>query len=133
MRATLIALLCSLASADAALAAEAVGDMIQLQRLNRESQQALQQIQQSPPDTDDGESPSQNIFRRNLDRHQQANQHALQERQRRQVLMQRQRNRIGQDPPWRQRMNAINRQWQYQLQQQHQLNRFQMQQRGLKR
>ncbi|MGB5611552.1 MAG: hypothetical protein WBM67_02735 [Sedimenticolaceae bacterium] len=103
---------------------EAAAGMSELMQLNRSSQQQLKTIQDSPGRVDAAQrEPGAD----QLDRQQVVEQQMLQERQRRELLMQNQRARTGADtglPPGPQSIQ----QQQFRRQQQNQLNRFRIQQ-----
>jgi len=102
-----------------ALSDEAVGEMLQLLQLNRASQQELGNIQ---------EPAHQNPQVEQLNRRQNTEQQVLQESQRREVLMQKQRAKVAPATGRPHRLQAIDRQTQFRLQQRNQLNRFRIQQ-----
>ena len=105
-------------------AADPVGEMPQLMQLNRASQQELQRIQSAPP-TPAAADPAERPWRKKAgDRRQQSRQQELQEAQRRELLLERQRAKATNKPPTQRRLDAIGRQRQFRTQQKHQLNRF---------
>ena len=119
-----------------AFSEETVVNMPQLMQLNRASQQELRDIQSAPRPSDEALSPSRpwrsGSRSRSLDRQQQVEQGTLQEGQRREVLMENQRAKTVPSTGFPRRLEAINQQRQYRLQQQNQLNRFRAQQ-GVRR
>jgi len=119
MRFALRTLFLGLLLSPPALCAEAAGEMPQLQQLNRASQQELRNIQ---------EPPDQNPQVEQLNRVQNTEQQVLQESQRREVLMQKQRAKVAPATGRPHRLQAIDRQTRFRLQQQNQLNRFRIQQ-----
>ena len=128
MRFTLRTLCLGLLLSPPAFCAEAVGEMPQLQQLNRASQTELRNIQE-PPDQAAKVGPlDQNPQAEQLNRIQNTEQQALQESQRREVLMQKQRAKVAPATGRPHRLQAIDRQTQFRLQQQNQLNRFRIQQ-----
>jgi len=130
MRCTLsIALLC-LAICVPAVAEETVVNMPQQMQLNRASQQELREIQSAPGPGEPVLPPSRpwRSGSDSLDRRQQAAQGALQESQRREVLMDKQRAKTAPGNGYPRRLDAINQKRQFRLQQQNQLNRFRVQQ-----
>lgn len=103
---------------------EAAAGMSELMQLNRSSQQQLKTIQDSPGRVDAAQrEPGAD----QLDRQQVVEQQMLQERQRRELLMQNQRARTGDDSGLPQGGQALQQQ-QFRRQQQNQLNRFRIQQ-----
>jgi hypothetical protein len=94
--------------------------MAQQMQLDQASQQRLQDIQAAPGGSEAGS--------RQRDRQQQLEQQALQERQRREVLMLNQRARIAPARGLPHRVQAIEQQQRFRRQQQNQLNRFSTQQ-----
>ena len=97
-------------------------ELPQLMQLNRSSQQELRNIQGTPEKGD----PQVN----QLNRRQTTEQQVLQENQRREVLMHKQRAKVAPATGRPQRLQAIDRQSQFRVQQQNQLNRFRIQQRA---
>ena len=106
---------------------EAPGAMPQLMQLNRASQQELADIQDraARPEAAPSTRPAE---AERLNRRQHTEQTLLQEDQRREVLMQKQRARVAPAGGRPHRLRAIDRQSRFRLQQQHQLNRFRGQQ-----
>jgi Na+-translocating ferredoxin:NAD+ oxidoreductase RnfC subunit len=100
----------------------------QLMQLNRASQQELRNIQGQPFGTGKAESGQQQSATRQLNRQQDLEQQALQERQRKDLLMQNARARTTKSPGLAPSLQAIQRQQQYRHQQRGQLNRFRVQQ-----
>lgn len=119
-----LALCCAGLLSATALAQPPIAEMPKQMQLDRASQQRLQDLQDPPvaPATDEAG------VREQINRRQQIEQRMLQERQRREILMRRQRSRTSPDPASRQRLDAINRHRQFQYQQQQQLNRFRIEQ-----
>ena len=117
-------LLCSPAFAD-----ETVADMPQLMQLNRASQQELRNIQSAPAPADPALAPKRpwRSEPRSLDRQQQLEQGTLQENQRRELLMRNQRAKAAPGTGYPRRLDAIDRQSQFRMQQQNQLQRFRAQ------
>jgi len=108
-------------------AAEPVGEMSQLMQLNQASEQELWWMQRPATPIPALPTTAEQHYARELQRQQRLEQRQLQESQRREVLLQRHRAPISGIPEARQRLDAINRQRQFQLQQQNQLNRFRTQ------
>jgi hypothetical protein len=111
-----------------ALCAEGAGEMPQLQQLNRASQQELRSIQEPADQAETVEPLDQNPRAEQLNRMQNREQQVLQESQRREVLMQKQRAKVAPATGRPHRLQAIDRQTRFRLQQQNQLNRFRIQQ-----
>jgi len=128
MRFTLRTLCLGLLLSPPAFCAEAVGEMPQLQQLNRASQQELRNIQEPSDQAGTVEPPDQNPQVEQLNRLQDTEQQVLQESQRREVLMQKQRAKVAPATGMPHRLQAIDRQTRFRLQQQNQLNRFRIQQ-----
>ena len=106
---------------------QGVAEMPQLQQLNRSSQQQLRGIQGNNGVPEKAWPPDQQAQSRSLNRHQLTEQQQLQETQRRTLIMEKQRARTA--PAGRsERLNAIDRQSRFRVQQQNQLNRFRIQQ-----
>jgi hypothetical protein len=105
-------------------AAEAAGEMSQLMQLNQASEQALWWMQQPPTPLPPTPTTAQQHYARELQRQQQVELRQLQEGQRRELLLRRQRATISGTPEAQRRLDAIHRQRQFQLQQGYQLNRF---------
>lgn len=106
---------------------QGVAEMPQLQQLNRTSQQQLRDLQGNAGVPEKTWPPSQQAQSRSLNRHQISEQQQLQETQRRNLIMEKQRARTA--PAGRsERLNAIDRQSRFRVQQQNQLNRFRIQQ-----
>jgi len=129
MRITLVSILMvffSLTHADGDPAANL--SQTQLMQLNRASQQELRNIQGQPFGTGKAESGQQQSATRQLNRQQDLEQQALQERQRKDLLMQNARARTTKSPGLAPSLQAIQRQQQYRHQQRGQLNRFRVQQ-----
>lgn len=106
---------------------QGVAEMPQLQQLNRTSQQQLRDIQGNAGVPEKAWPPDQQAQSRSLNRHQLSEQQQLQERQRRTLIMEKQRARTA--PAGRsERLNAIDRQSRFRIQQQNQLKRFRIQQ-----
>jgi hypothetical protein len=115
-----------------ALAQPPIAEMPKQMQLDRASRHQLQDLQGPPANPPVAPATGEARVREQLNRRQQVEQQMLQERQRREILMRRQRSGISPDPAWRQRLDAINRHRQFQRQQQQQLNRFRIEQ-GLPR
>ena len=113
-------------------AAGAGAEIPQQLQLNRASQQELREIQAVPGPPQPPISTERPWRKRSLDREQQLQQGTLQEHQRREVLMQKQRAKTTNRAPSRQRLDAIDRQQQHRSRQQQQLNRFRTQQRRVR-
>lgn len=106
---------------------QGVAEMPQLQQLNRASQQQLRGIQGNNGVPEKAWPPEQQEQSRSLNRHQLTEQQRLQETQRRNLIMEKERARTA--PAGRsERLNAIDRQSRFRVQQQNQLNRFRIQQ-----
>ncbi len=104
--------------------AEPVEGLPQQLQLDRASQQELWYLQQPSDDPQAAPSLDQRQARERLYRQQRVEQQMLQERQRRQLLLEHQRDSIRNVPPEQRRLDAIQRQRQFQLEQQRQLQRF---------
>ena len=114
-------------------AGDPVGEMPQLMQLNRASQQELQRIQ-APDGRPGTAAPTDRPWReKSLDRGQQREQRNLQEGQRRELLLQKQRAKSANKPATQRRQDAIGRQRKFRAQQQNQLNRFRTQRRSGRR
>lgn len=87
-------------------------------------------MQQPPATEEEVSDPVPYSVQRQRDRQQQSEQRVLQESQRRELLLLNRRARTAQPPYRPSRLDGIGRQRQFQLEQQHQLNRFRMQSRG---
>ncbi len=123
----LLPMVCAgLAAISAAFAAPPPGDVSQLQQLNRSSDASLDYLQR-PTGAPSSSIPQKPDAQRRLDSRQRAQQHWLQERQRRELLMLNQRARINPNPALPYRLQGIDMQRRFQLQQQNQLNRFRLQ------
>ena len=103
-----------------------------LNQLNNQSAQALRQMQQPkslyPPGALQPPSPAQATVRQGLDLQQQTEQRLLQERQRQEFIWRNRKPAAIPGPGIRPGLDAMNQQWQFQLQQQRQLDLFRMQQ-----
>jgi len=106
---------------------DAPGSMPQLIQLNRASQQELRDIQNPPELPGTAQPPPREPHTEQLHRRQDTEQQALQESQRREVLMRKQRAKVAPSAGTPYRLDAINSQRQYRMQQQNQLNRFRIQ------
>ena len=124
---------CLIALAIPAYAGEPVGEMPQLMQLNRASQQELQRIQSSEGRDATAVSPERPWRKKSLDRSQQLEQRGLQEDQRRELLMEKQRAKASNKPGSQRRLDAIGRQRKFRAQQQNQLKRFRGQRRSGRR
>ena len=133
MRRTASILSSLLALAFPAYAGDPVGEMPQLMQLNRASQQELQRIQSPEGPPGKAATPERPWRERSLDRGQQLQQRELQEGQRRELLLERQRAKTSNKPAAQRRLDAIGRQRKYRGQQQNQLNRFRTQWRPARR
>ena len=113
-----------------AISEETVVNMPQLNQLNRASQQELRNIQSVPDPSEPVLTPGRpwRSGSSSLGRRQQAEQGVLQESQRRELLMEKQRAKTAPGTGYPRRLNAIDQQRRYQRQQQNQLNRFRTQQ-----
>jgi len=107
-----------------------IASLPQLMQLNRANQERLRDIQQSPATEEQVSEPVPYSVQRQRDRQQQSEQRVLQESQRRELLLLNRRARTAEPPYGPSRLDGIGRQRQFQLEQQHQLNRFRMQSRG---
>ena len=106
---------------------QGVAEMPQLQQLNRTSQQQLRGIQGNAGVPEKAWPPDPQAQSESLNRRQLTEQQRLQETQRRTLMMEKQRARSA--PAGRsERLNAIDRQSRFRMQQQNQLNRFRVQQ-----
>jgi len=103
-------------------------DMSQLRQLNRAGEQELRNLQQPPGYPVPALSRDQQLMRQRLNVQQNTEQQMLQERQRRELLLLNHRAGMPVAPGWQLRLEAINRQRQFWLQQQNQMNRFRGQQ-----
>ena len=102
-----------------------------LNQLNTQSAQSLREMQQPRSLYSPGAlqpSAAQASVRQGLDRQQQTDQRLLQERQRHEFLWRNRRPATTPGPGVQPGLGAINQQWQFQLQQQRQLDLFRMQQ-----
>ena len=133
MRLTLPIFWLGLVSSAPAICEDAVAEMPQLQQLNRASQQQLRDIQDASEQPGALKPLVKDPQLEQLNRKQNTEQQVLQEGQRREVLMQGQRAKVAPSPGRPYRLQAIDRQSQFRLQQQYQLNRFRTQQRGRNR
>jgi hypothetical protein len=113
-----------------AVSEETVVNMPQLNQLNRASQQELREIQAAPAPSERPLTPSKpwRSGSGSLDRRQQAEQSVLQESQRRELLMNKQRAKTAPGTGYPRRLDAIDQQRRFQRQQHNQLNRFRSQQ-----
>jgi hypothetical protein len=128
---SLAALMCgALLSASPVKADPPIASLPQLMQLNRANQERLRDIRQSPATEEEVSEPVPYSVRRQRDRQQQSEQRVLQESQRRELLLLNRRARAAGPPYGPSRLDGIGRQRQFQLEQQHQLNRFRMQSRG---
>lgn len=107
-----------------------IANLPQHMQLNRANQERLRDIQQSPATEEEVSEPVPYSVQRQRDRQQQSEQRVLQESQRRELLLLNRRARTAEPPYGPSRLDGIGRQRQFQLEQQHQLNRFRMQSRG---
>lgn len=107
-----------------------IASLPQLMQLNRANQERLRDIQQSPATEEEVSEPVPYSVQRQRDRQQQSEQRVLQESQRRELLLLNRRARTAEPRYGPSRLDGIGRQRQFQLEQQHQLNRFRMQSRG---
>mgnify|MGYP001828773799 FL=1 len=129
--ASLAALKCAaLLSASPEKADPPIASLPQQMQLKRANQERLRDIQQSPATEEEVSEPVPYSVRRQRDRQQQSEQRVLQESQRRELLLLNRRARAAGPPYGPSRLDGIGRQRQFQLEQQHQLNRFRMQSRG---
>lgn len=106
------------------IAAQNQVDQLQLQQLNRASDATLRRIQQSPidPSTPARDTKSQ----RNIDRRQRAELQSLQNRQQRDLQMLNRRAKTRPTTGPSSSLRRLERQGQFQRQQQRQLNRFRL-------
>ena len=106
---------------------QGVAEMPQLHQLNRGSQQQLRDIQGNAGVPEKAWPPNPQAQSESLNRRQLSEQQRMQETQRRTLIMEKQRARAA--PAGRsERLNAIDRQSRFRLQQQNQLNRFRIEQ-----
>jgi hypothetical protein len=128
---SLAALACAaLLSAPAVKADPPIASLPQHMQLNRENQQRLRDIQESSAMEEEVLEPVPYSMQRQRDRQQQIEQRLLQEGQRRELLLLNRRARTAVPPHRPSRLDGIGRQRQFQLEQQHQLNRFRIQSYG---
>jgi hypothetical protein len=104
------------------------GSLPQQMQLNRDAQQELREMQRPPPFPLATPTDADRLMRERLNRKQQIDQQALQEAQRRELMFLRRRAAQVEGPETRLRLEAIDQQRQFRLQQQRQLNRFRNQQ-----
>ena len=127
MRTIVAVFLLCLSACLPAIADQGVAEMPQLQQLNRASQQQLRDIQGNAGVPEKAWPPNPQAPSESLNRRQLTEQQRLQETQRRTLMMEKQRARTA--PAGRsERLNAIDRQSRFRLQQQNQLNRFRVEQ-----
>lgn len=106
---------------------QGVAEILQLHQLNRGSQQQLRGIQGNAGVPEKAWPPNPQAQSESLNRRQLSEQQRMQETQRRTLMMEKQRARTA--PAGRsERLNAIDRQSRFRLQQQNQLNRFRVEQ-----